>query len=103
MAASLASVPELAKNTRPRPVLPGVLAPSRLSSRSASATSPSCTNRLEVWARSRTCLLTASMIAGWACPSELTAIPANMSVYSRPSASQTRHPSPRASASAGMP
>ena len=103
MAASLASVPELAKNTRPPPVPPGKVAPSRLSSRSASATSPSCTNRLEVWARVATCLLTASTTAGWACPSELTAIPANMSVYSRPSASQTRHPAPRASASGGSP
>jgi hypothetical protein len=51
----------------------------------------------------RTWRLTASMTAGWAWPSELTAMPAMRSVYSRPSASQTRQPSPRTSASGGTP
>ena len=96
IAASLASVPELAKKTRPSP-------PSRSSRRSASLISPSCRNRLDVWATWATWRLTASTRAGWACPSELTAIPAIMSRYSRPSASQTRQPSPRLMATGGTP
>ena len=46
---------------------------------------------------------TASTSAGWACPSELTAMPAIRSRYSLPSASQTRAPSPRVSATGGTP
>jgi len=51
----------------------------------------------------RTCRLTASMMAGCACPSELTAMPAIRSVYSWPSASHTWQPWPRTSATGGMP
>src|SRR5262249_125687 len=40
---------------------------------------------------------------GWAWPRELSAMPAMRSVYSLPSASQTRQPSPRTSASGGTP
>ena len=47
--------------------------------------------------------VTASVMAGWAWPSALTAMPAIRSVYSRPSASQTWQPLPRASATGGMP
>ena len=72
-AASLASVPELAKNTRPS-------LPSSRSSRSARATSVSCRNRLEVCAIARTWRVTASVSAGWAWPSALTAMPAMRSV-----------------------
>ena len=96
IAASLASAPELAKKTRPS-------APSRARMRSASSISRSCRNRLEVCATSATWRLTASTMAGWACPSELTAIPAIRSRYSRPSASRTRQPCPRLMASGGTP
>ena len=98
-AASLASVPEFAKKTRPSAGPPAL--PSRPSSRSASATSPSCRNRLDVCAMLFTWRVTASVTAGCACPSALTAMPAIRSVYSRPSASQTRQPWPRTRATGG--
>ena len=98
MAASLASAPELQKNTR---ACPSAL--SRPSSRSASRTPGSCTNRFEVCASLPTWADTASTMAGWAWPSALTAMPAIRSRYWLPSASQTRQPSPRASASGGVP
>ena len=87
-AASLASVPELARNTLPSG------APSRPSSRSASSTCGSCRNRLEACASRLTWRLTASVSAGWAWPSALTAMPAIRSVYCRPSTSQTWLPRP---------
>ncbi len=67
-AASLASAPELAKNTRPG-------RPKSWSSRSASATGGSAMKRLETWPRLATCRETASTTAGWAVPSALTAMP----------------------------
>ena len=72
-AASLASVPELQKNTRPP------ARPSRPSSRSASATPGSCTKRLEVCARVATWRVTASTSAGCAWPRDVTAMPPSRS------------------------
>ena len=73
-AASLASVPELARNTLPS-------LPSNASSRSARVTSGSCRNRLEVCAIACTWRVTAAVSAGWAWASALTAMPAMRSVY----------------------
>ena len=47
--------------------------------------------------------VTASVSAGWAWPSALTAMPAMRSVYCLPSASHTWQPSPRTSATGGTP
>ena len=69
----------------------------------ASATPGSCTNRLELCASLAAWLLTAVTMAGGAWPSALTAMPAIRSRYWLPSASQTRHPAPRARASGGVP
>lgn len=96
-AASLASAPELQKNTRP---------PSRSnrsSSRSASRTVGSAMNRLETWPSCPICAVTASITAGWAVPSAFTAIPPTRSRYSLPSASQKVEPAPRTSGIRGVP
>lgn len=95
-AASLASAPELQKNTRPS-------RPESSSSCSASLMVGSAMNRLETWPRVEICAVTASTIAGWAVPSALTAMPATRSRYSLPSASQTFEPSPRTSGIRGVP
>ncbi len=71
-AASLASAPELQKNT-----LPG--RPARASNSSASATGGSAAYRLDTCPRVATCRVTAATTAGWAWPSTLTAIPPSRS------------------------
>ena len=100
-AASLASVPELLKNTRP--VSDPLDHPSRPRSRSASSTCGSVLKKLETWPRVDSWAVTASTRAGWACPRVLTAMPPSRSTYSLPSVSHTRAPRPRDSASAGGP
>ena len=95
-AASLASAPELQKNTLPS-------RPKSWSSRSASVTVGSAMKRLETWPREAICVLTASTIAGWAWPSALTAMPPTKSRYSLPSASHTLVPAPRTRGSRGVP
>ena len=67
-AASLASAPELVNSTRSWPV--------SSCSRSASRTTGSFTVKLLTWPSVDSWRSTASRIAGWACPSALTAIPA---------------------------
>ena len=99
-AASFASVPELAKNTRPPRVPAGS---SSASSRSARRTVGSFMTRLLVCPSTATWALTAPTTAGCACPSALTAIPATRSRYSRPASSQTRVPRPRTRVSGGVP
>ncbi len=96
-AASLASAPELQKNTRPPS------RPSSASSRSARAMVGSAMKRLETWPRVAICRLTASTTAGWAVPRALTAMPPSRSVYSLPSASQSLLPAPRTSGIRGVP
>ncbi len=96
MRASFASVPLLTRKT-----LPGW--PTSERSFSASSISRSCRKRLEVWAIVATCFETASTSAGWAWPSEETAMPPMKSTYSLPSASHTVAPSPRTSAAGGVP
>ncbi len=95
-AASLASVPELERNTRPS-------ASTRPSSRSASSTCGALVKKFETCPRVRSCAVTASTSAGWAWPRALTAMPPKKSTYSRPSSSQTWAPSPRTRASRGGP
>ncbi|EUA54889.1 acetylornithine aminotransferase argD domain protein [Mycobacterium intracellulare 1956] len=75
-ATSLASVPELQKNTRAG-VSSG--APSRATSSSASAMPGSVAYRLDVWPSVAICRVTASMIAGWRWPRMLTAMPPSRS------------------------
>ena len=98
-AASLASVPELVKNTLPPPAP----TPSRTRSFSASSTCGMQVKKLETWPRVCIWVLTASISAGWAWPSALTAMPPRKSTYSLPSTSQTWAPLPRVSASLGGP
>ncbi len=95
-APSLASAPELQKNTLPS-------RPKRWSSCSASATGGSATKRLETCPREAIWVETASTIAGWAWPSALTAIPPTKSTYAVPSASHTVLPAPRTRGSRGVP
>ena len=95
-AASLASVPELVKNTRPS-------AATSESSRSASSTWGALVKKFETWPRVASCSVTAATSAGWAWPSALTAMPPSRSTYSLPSASQTCAPSPRTRTSFGGP
>jgi hypothetical protein len=95
-AASLASVPELVKNTRPS-------APTSDSSRSASSTWGALVKKFETWPSVVSCSVTAATRAGWAWPRALTAMPPSRSTYSLPSASQTCAPSPRARTSFGGP
>ena len=96
-AASLASVPELVKNTRPsRGRRSG-------SNRSASSTCGVLVKKLETWPRVVSCSVTAATRAGWAWPRALTAMPPRRSTYSLPSTSQTCAPWPRASTSLGGP
>src|SRR3546814_5485584 len=97
-AASLASVPELEKNTLPDP-----WAPSSASSFSASSTCGAVAKKFDVCPSVPSCVLTASTSAGWAWPNEFTAMPPRKSRYSLPSTSHTREPSPRASTSLGAP
>src|SRR4051794_15645729 len=86
-AASLASAPELAKNTPP---------PSeRSTSRAASRSPGSLKYRLPTCMSLALCSRTASTIAGWQCPRLVTEIPHRKSRYSLPSASHRRAPSPR--------
>ncbi len=95
-AASLASVPELAKKTLPS-------APRSDRSRSASATCGSVAKKLDTCPSVESCSVTADTSAGCAWPSAFTAIPPSRSRYSRPSASHTRAPLPRVSTSLGGP
>ncbi|CFE64394.1 Uncharacterised protein [Mycobacterium tuberculosis] len=74
-AASLASAPELQKNTRVR-----WSAPSSATSSSASAMPGSVAYRLEVCPSVDICRVTASMTAGWRWPSTLTAMPPSRSI-----------------------
>ena len=96
-AASLASVPELVKKTRPS------RAPTSDRSRSASSTCGALVKKFETWPRVVSCSVTAATRAGWAWPRALTAMPPRRSTYSLPSTSQTCAPSPRASTSLGGP
>jgi hypothetical protein len=90
IAASLASAPELAKNT----TLPG---PSeRSTSRCASATIGAVVNRFETCIRRAACSCTAATTAGWQCPVLQTPMPERKSRYSVPSASRSTQPSPDA-------
>ena len=98
-AASLASAPELEKNTRAS-TSAGVI---RATSRSASSTCGGLVKKLETWPSVRTCALSASTTAGWPWPRVLTAMPPSRSTYSRPWSSHTWAPSPRTSASLGGP
>jgi len=68
MAHSLASAPELEKKTRPPP-------PSSWSRRAARRGWSHSGNRFETWRRVRAWSASASATAGWACPSDVTAIP----------------------------
>lgn len=95
-AASLASAPELQKNTRPS-------RPKRWRSRSARATVGSAMKKLEMCPRDAICVLTASTIAGWAWPRALVAMPPTKSRYARSPASHTRVPAPRTNGSLGVP
>ena len=94
-AASLASAPELQKNTRPG-------RPASSSSRSASSTPGSCIARLETCPRVCACFVIASTTLGCAWPRIVVAMPPSRSVYSRPSTSHTVAPAPRASATGGV-
>lgn len=96
--ASLASVPELVKKTRPVSP-PGT----RASSASASSTCGWEVKKLETWPRDSIWEVTAETSAGWAWPSALTAMPASRSMYSLPSSSHTWAPSPRVRTSLGAP
>ena len=73
IAASLASAPELAKNTLPGPES------SRASSRSASSTCGRVAKKLETWPSVDSWVVTASTSAGWPWPSALTAMPPSRS------------------------
>ena len=97
-AASLASVPELVKNTFAGP------APDqrRRASRRARPAA-GLVKKLEMWPRVCSCSVTAATRAGWPCPSALTAMPPSRSTYSLPSSSQTWAPSPRTRVSFGGP
>ncbi len=86
-AASLASAPELQKNTRSANV--------DWTSRSASRSAGSLVNQFETCQSLRACSSSARTIAGWQWPSAVTATPLAKSTYMRPSWSQTREPSPR--------
>ena len=79
MAPSLASAPELPKNTLSMPV--------RLHSFLASLASGAVTYRLLICCRAPACAATAAVQAGWQNPSELTPMPEVKSRYAFPSAS----------------
>src|SRR6266849_5880453 len=87
IAASLASAPELQKNTRD--------GKESWTSRRARSTWGRVKYRLDVWMRICAWAATAEATAGWAWPRRLTAIPATRSRYSRPDSSYTRQPLPR--------
>ena len=73
-AASIASVPLLAKNTADP-----LGAPAMRSRVSASSTCGSVVKKLDTWMSWAACLVTASTRAGWPCPRVLTAMPASRS------------------------
>ena len=75
--ASLASVPELVKNTRA--AVPGWLAVVTAASRSASATWVGVAKKFETWPRVDNWAEMAPSTCGCACPSALTASPASRS------------------------
>ena len=75
--ASLASVPELVKNTRARS--PGSLATAIAASRSASATWVGVAKKFETWPSVESWEEMAPSTCGWAWPSTLTASPASRS------------------------
>jgi hypothetical protein len=97
-AASLASVPELVKNTLD-PAGASVMA----SSFSASAIWVGLVKKLETWPRVASWLDITDVTNGLAWPSALTAMPPSRSRYSLPSASQTRQPAPRTRTRCGVP
>ena len=97
-AASLASVPELEKNTAEP------LGRSRTSwSFSASAICGGEVKKFEMWPRVDACSVMALTQAGWQWPSALTAMPASRSRYSLPEASHACTPAPRTRSSWGEP
>ena len=100
-AASLASVPELARNTRPGPAAPPGSASA--SSFSARRTWGSLAKKFEMWPSVESWSVTAATSAGWPWPRALTAMPPSRSTYSLPSSSQTCAPAPRASTIFGGP
>jgi hypothetical protein len=85
-AASLASVPELVKNTRASSAPSGSTI---AASRWASATWAGVAKKFETCPRVAIWPVTADSTVGCAWPSALTAIPASRSRWRRPSASQT--------------
>src|SRR4051795_124064 len=87
IAASLASAPELVKNTPP---------PSEQStSRCASSTPGSLKYRLPVWISRPAWSRIAATTCGWQCPTLVTEMPHRKSRYSLPASSHSREPSPR--------
>ena len=99
MAHSLASAPELAKNTwPPARSTPPPISRSRVTATSGPMVLP---NRLETWLRVRAWVATASATTGWAWPSDVTARPERKSRYGRPSVSNRVLPSPRTKVTAG--
>ena len=100
-AASLASVPELARKVLEVPGrAEGKTSPS---SSSARRTWAGEVKKFEMWPSVETCSLTAATTAGWAWPRQFTAMPASRSMYSVPSASHTWAPRPRTRTRAGVP
>ncbi len=72
MAHSLASAPELQKNTCPPSGTPSPISRSSVAATSGPIVVP---KRLDTCSSVRACVANASATAGWACPSDVTASP----------------------------